>query len=53
MVNSEIAIKEIAKVTGFDSVHYFTRVFTNKIGVPPAMFRKSQFSDNLIPERFS
>ncbi|MFD0693617.1 helix-turn-helix domain-containing protein [Paenibacillus sp. GCM10027628] len=49
LLNSELAVKEIAKAAGFESVHYFTRVFTNKIGVPPAMFRKSQFSDNLIP----
>ncbi|MEK8128268.1 AraC family transcriptional regulator [Paenibacillus filicis] len=51
LVNSDMAVKEIAKAAGFDSVHYFTRVFTQKIGVPPAMFRKSQFSENLIPGR--
>lgn len=51
LVNSDLAVKEIAKAAGFDSVHYFTRVFMNKIGVPPALFRKSQFSDNLVPGR--
>lgn len=45
LLNSDIAIKDIAKRTGFDSVHYFTRVFTKKLGVAPAKFRKSQFAD--------
>ncbi|SDS67099.1 AraC family transcriptional regulator, L-rhamnose operon transcriptional activator RhaR [Paenibacillaceae bacterium GAS479] len=45
LLNSDIAIKDIAKRAGFDSVHYFTRVFTKMLGVAPAKFRKSQFSD--------
>jgi AraC family L-rhamnose operon transcriptional activator RhaR len=45
LLNSDIAIKDIAKRAGFDSVHYFTRVFTKKLGVAPAKFRKSQFAD--------
>jgi AraC-like DNA-binding protein/quercetin dioxygenase-like cupin family protein len=45
LLHSDIAIKEIAKRTGFESVHYFTRVFTKKLGVAPARFRKSQFAD--------
>ncbi|GGH36262.1 AraC family transcriptional regulator [Paenibacillus segetis] len=45
LLNSDIAIKDIAKRAGFDSVHYFTRVFTKMLGVAPAKFRKSQFAD--------
>lgn len=33
------SIKSIAEVCGFGSVHYFTRVFTSKIGVSPAQYR--------------
>ncbi|OPA73326.1 hypothetical protein BVG16_29430 [Paenibacillus selenitireducens] len=45
LLNSDLAIKEIAKLTGFESVHYFTRVFTKMLGVSPARFRKSQFTE--------
>jgi AraC-like DNA-binding protein len=51
LMGSELAVKEIAVTAGFESVHYFTRVFTRKIGVSPAMFRKTQFSDNLKPRK--
>jgi AraC-like DNA-binding protein/mannose-6-phosphate isomerase-like protein (cupin superfamily) len=45
LLNSDNTIKDIAKRVGFDSVHYFTRVFTKLMGVAPAKFRKSQFAD--------
>lgn len=45
LLHGDMAIKEIARRTGFESVHYFTRVFTKKLGVAPARFRKSQFAD--------
>lgn len=32
--------KEIAECTGFQSVHYFTRMFSSHYGVPPAAYRK-------------
>lgn len=32
-------IKEIASDCGFDSVHYFTRVFTGMAGIPPGHYR--------------
>ncbi|WP_123039751.1 AraC family transcriptional regulator [Cohnella candidum] len=34
------SIKQIAEETGFQSVHYFTRVFTAWYGEPPAAYRK-------------
>lgn len=45
LLNSDLAIKDIAERAGFESVHYFTRVFTRKLGVAPAKFRKAQFTD--------
>ncbi|MEH7305778.1 AraC family transcriptional regulator [Neobacillus drentensis] len=36
---TSIPIKEIADVTGFGSVHYFTRVFTSMMNVSPAKYR--------------
>ncbi len=36
---SEYAIKEIAELTGFKSVHHFTRVFSEIEGTPPAKWR--------------
>ncbi|WP_231638452.1 helix-turn-helix domain-containing protein [Paenibacillus sp. JCM 10914] len=45
LLHSDREIKEIAALSGFESVHYFTRVFTSKLGVTPARFRRSQFSE--------
>lgn len=33
-------VKEIAAACGFDSIHHFTRTFTQYTGVPPARFRR-------------
>lgn len=45
LLETDWAISRIAEETGFDSVHYYTRVFTRKIGVPPGQFRKTQLSE--------
>ncbi|CAM3329140.1 MULTISPECIES: AraC family transcriptional regulator [Paenibacillus] len=45
LLNTDRQIKEVAELCGFDSVHYFTRVFTSKLGVTPARFRRSQFTE--------
>jgi AraC-like DNA-binding protein/mannose-6-phosphate isomerase-like protein (cupin superfamily) len=45
LLHTDRQIKEIAVFCGFESVHYFTRVFTSKLGVTPARFRRSQFSE--------
>lgn len=37
---SNKSIKDIAMDTGFESVHYFTRVFTSSFGIPPGKYRK-------------
>lgn len=45
LLTTDRQIKEIASLCGFESVHYFTRVFTAKLGVTPARFRRSQFTE--------
>ncbi|NIK79010.1 AraC-like DNA-binding protein/mannose-6-phosphate isomerase-like protein (cupin superfamily) [Paenibacillus castaneae] len=40
LATSELSIKEIAEMTGFSSVHYFTRVFMKDKEVPPGQFRR-------------
>lgn len=39
LADTRLSIKEIAERTGLGSVHYFTRVFTKEMGLPPAAFR--------------
>lgn len=41
----DLPVKDIASQCGFQSVHYFTRIFTRRIGVSPAKFRRSQFTE--------
>ncbi|USK32455.1 AraC family transcriptional regulator [Bacillus sp. F19] len=38
---TSIPIKEIADVTGFGSVYYFTRVFTTMMNISPAKYRSN------------
>lgn len=45
LLNKNTPIKDIAFQCGFKSVHYFTRIFTRKLGVSPAKFRRSQFAE--------
>ncbi|NOV01230.1 AraC family transcriptional regulator [Paenibacillus planticolens] len=42
LLTSELSIKEIAEVTGFSSVHYFTHTFTQEKKLPPGKFRKQE-----------
>jgi AraC-like DNA-binding protein/mannose-6-phosphate isomerase-like protein (cupin superfamily) len=37
---TDLSIKEIAKTTGFSSVHSFTRTFTSEIRIPPGKYRQ-------------
>ncbi|WP_271752432.1 AraC family transcriptional regulator [Cohnella sp. JJ-181] len=41
------SVKEIADLTGYHSVHYFTRVFADRYGIPPAEYRRKTLSSNL------
>lgn len=45
LLNEHTPIKDIAMQCGFQSVHYFTRIFTRELGVSPAKFRRSQFAE--------
>lgn len=40
LAGGETPIKEIAERAGFGSVHYFTRVFTQEMGMTPAVYRR-------------
>jgi AraC-like DNA-binding protein len=40
MQTTILSIKEIADITGFSSVHHFTRVFKKETGETPARYRK-------------
>lgn len=42
LMNSELPIKKIAELTGFSSVHYFTRVFMEDKKLPPGKFRRER-----------
>ncbi|KAF9119647.1 hypothetical protein BGX30_003723 [Mortierella sp. GBA39] len=45
LLQSDLPVKDIASQCGFQSVHYFTRIFTRRLGVSPAKFRRSQFTE--------
>lgn len=38
---TDIPLKKIAEHTGFESIHYFTYVFNEEMGVSPSLFRKN------------
>ncbi|WP_062110023.1 AraC family transcriptional regulator [Bacillus niameyensis] len=37
---TDLSIKEISDIVGFDTVHYFTSVFTKEMGMAPGQFRQ-------------
>ncbi len=41
MINTDKTLTEIAELEGFESIHYFTRVFKKKLGISPKTFRKN------------
>lgn len=40
IVNTRMSVKEIAINLGFESIHYFSRLFKSKVGQSPSDFRK-------------
>ena len=40
LTDSNLTIGQIAEALGFSSVFYFSRLFKNKIGCPPSVYRK-------------
>ena len=41
LVSSDVSITDIARATGFSSIHYFSRHFKSRVGVAPVDCRKS------------
>lgn len=46
LLTTNIPIKEVAFETGFESIHYFSRLFKSKVGQPPSELRKRTFGGN-------
>lgn len=42
LANSSMGIQQIAEATGFNSIHYFSRLFKRKYGISPQQWRLSQ-----------
>lgn len=40
LLNTCMEIKEIVEICGWKDIHYFSRLFKNKIGVPPSLYRR-------------
>lgn len=38
--NSDLSIQDIVKLTGFQSIHYFSRAFKNTYGISPSQWRQ-------------
>jgi transcriptional regulator GlxA family with amidase domain len=41
LVSTDLSIKEISYELGFQSIHYFSRIFKNKTGMAPSEIRKT------------
>jgi AraC-like DNA-binding protein len=41
LASSDLSIKEIAYEMGFQSIHYFSRIFKKKTGMSPSEIRKN------------
>jgi AraC family L-rhamnose operon transcriptional activator RhaR len=53
LLDTDWSVSRIAQETGFNSIHYFTRVFTSKTGVSPGIFRKTQLSEVPFSKKMS
>ncbi len=42
LLHSSLSMKEIAEICGFRSVHYFTKMFTQLVGMPPGKYRSGR-----------
>lgn len=39
LATSGLTVTDVAERVGFGSVHYFTRYFAKRLGMPPALYR--------------
>jgi AraC-like DNA-binding protein len=46
LVNTSLSVKEIARITGFESQFYFSKFFKKRIGMSPVQLRKFSRSKN-------
>jgi AraC-like DNA-binding protein len=46
--NSDMSIQEIAIITGYQSIHYFSRSFKQKYGVSPIQWRNEHNKDKQL-----
>ncbi len=44
ILSTDLPIKQVAYETGFESIHYFSRLFKNKMGAPPSEMRGKKSS---------
>ncbi|NHN29914.1 helix-turn-helix domain-containing protein [Paenibacillus agricola] len=42
LVTTNLSVKSIAEITGFKTIHYFTRIFSKEMKMSPTFFRKKQ-----------
>ncbi|MGW8787111.1 helix-turn-helix domain-containing protein [Heyndrickxia sporothermodurans] len=42
LIETDMVVKEIASLTGFQNQYYFSRVFKNSVGMPPKQFRTKE-----------
>jgi AraC-like DNA-binding protein len=42
LIQTDKLIKQVAHLSGFASVVYFTKAFRHKVGMTPAAYRRSQ-----------
>ena len=45
LLESDYSINDIALMSGFSSVHYFSRIFKASLDVTPSAFRKAKEQD--------
>ena len=43
---NKYTISEIALMLGFNSIHYFSRAFTQKYNMPPSEYAKTIYKSN-------
>ena len=46
LITARYTVSEIAELSGFDSVYYFSKVFKELVGLPPTKYIKSLQKDN-------
>ena len=48
IITTDKTLTEIAEIEGFESIHYFTRIFKKKMGISPTEYRTKQKSSKKV-----